>query len=223
MGIETRKPLINKETEAMNFTNEGGVEGTFRFLKNITGLWLLEQCRKEWARENLSYEQLMNMAKAENPFQYFVDTDASDFMNPANMVETISQYCRRTGQNAPETAGQFVRCIFESLAMKYRNTVEALKKISPHPIEKLYVIGGGSKNAYLCQLTANAIGMPVVAGPAEGAAIGNLLVQAMALGHLDSLADIRKVVRNSVETKTYLPHDVAEWEHAYEKFKIILP
>jgi len=220
MGIETRKPLIDKKTEAMNFTNEGGVEGTFRFLKNITGLWLLEQCRKEWEQENYSYEQLVNMAKAEKPFQYFVDPDFPDFLNPENMVTAISNYCSRTGQKTPETIGQFVRCIFESLAMKYRYTMELLKKVSPHPIEKLHVIGGGSKNAYLCQFTANAIGMPVIAGPAEGTAMGNLLVQAMALGHLNSLADIRKVVCNSVETEIYLPRDTAEWDKAYERFRV---
>jgi rhamnulokinase len=222
MGIETRKPLIDKDTEAMNFTNEGGVEGTFRFLKNITGLWLLEQCRKEWERENWSYGQLVDMAKAEKPFRSFVDPDAPDFMNPDSMVKAICNYCSRTGQEAPETAGQTVRCIFESLAMKYWHTIELLKRVSPHPIEKLHVIGGGSKNAYLCQLTANAIGMPVIAGPAEGTALGNLLVQAMALRHLDSLADVRKVVRNSVETETYLPQDVAEWDKAYGHFRSII-
>ncbi|MDR1171895.1 MAG: rhamnulokinase [Bacteroidales bacterium] len=222
MGIETRKPLIDKETEAMNFTNEGGIEGTFRFLKNITGLWLLEQCRKEWERENHSYEQLVDMAKAEKPFLCFVDPDAPDFMNPESMVKAICNYCSRTGQKVPETTGQIVRCIFESLAMKYWYTIELLKRVSPHPIEKLHVIGGGSRNVYLCQLTANAIGMPVVAGPAEGTAMGNLLVQAMALGYLDSLADIRKVVRNSVETETYLPQDVAEWDKAYGQFRSII-
>ncbi len=218
MGIETKKPLIDKETEAMNFTNEGGVEGTFRFLKNITGLWLLEECRRVWERENRSYEELVNMAKAEKPFLCFVNPDAPDFMNPENMVSAIREYCGRTGQKVPETAGQIVRCIFESLAMKYRYTVELLKRVSPHPIEKLHVIGGGSKNAYLCQLTADAIGMPVIAGPAEGTAMGNLLVQAMALGHIKSLADIRRVVRNSVETETYLPQDAGAWEQAYRQF-----
>ena len=222
MGIETRKPLINKETEAMNFTNEGGIEGTFRFLKNITGMWLLEQCRKEWEKENYSYQQLVDMAKAEKPFRFFVDPDVPDFLNPESMVEAICNYCSRTGQKAPETTGQIVRCIFESLAMKYRYTIELLKNVSPHPIEKLHVIGGGSKNAYLCQLTANAIDMPVVAGPAEGTAMGNLLVQAMALGHIGSLADIRKVVRNSVETETYIPQDVAEWGKAYEQYLKII-
>ena len=222
MGIETRKPLIDEETEAMNFTNEGGVEGTFRFLKNITGLWLLEQCRKDWEQENYSYEQLVDMAKAEKPFRRFVDSDAPEFMNPENMVKAICDYCNRTGQTAPENTGQTVRCIFESLAMKYRYTIELLKRVSPHPIEKLHVIGGGSRNAWLCQFTANAIGMPVVAGPAEGTAMGNLLVQAMALGYLGSLADVRQVVRNSVETETYLPQNVAEWDKFYGQFRNII-
>ena len=222
MGIESPKPLINKETETMNFTNEGGIEGTFRFLKNITGLWLLEQCRKEWEQDDYSYEQLVEMAKAEKPFQFFVDPDAPDFMNPENMVQAISQFCSRTNQKVPETVGQFVRCIFESLALKYRYTIELLKNVSPHPIEKLHVIGGGSKNAFLCQFTSNAIGMSVIAGPAEGTAMGNLLVQALALGHLNSLADIRQVVRNSVETETYLPQDSAEWEKAYTQFRGLL-
>ncbi len=223
MGIETKKPLIGKETAEMNFTNEGGVEGTFRFLKNITGMWLLEQCRKEWAsQKDHPYSELVDMAKAEKPFQYFVDPDASDFLNPENMVDAISAFCARTGQKVPENTGQVVRCIFESLAMKYRYTLDMLKRISPHPIEKLHVIGGGSKNAYMCQLTANAIGMPVIAGPAEGTAMGNLLVQAMALGYLDSLSDIRRVVRNSVKTETYLPQESDQWNKAYQQFLSII-
>ncbi|MDR2037227.1 MAG: rhamnulokinase [Bacteroidales bacterium] len=223
MGIETRKALIDEETAKMNFTNEGGVEGTFRFLKNITGMWLLEQCRKEWACEkDHSYGELVEMARSEKAFQTFVDPDAPDFMNPENMVSAITGYCKRTDQLVPSSKGQIVRCIFESLSMKYRYTLEQLKRVSPHPIEKLHVIGGGAKNAYLCQFTANAIGMPVVAGPAEGTAMGNLLVQAMALGHLKSLADIRQVVRNSVETEIFQPRDTDEWSKAYEKFLLLL-
>jgi len=222
MGIETRKAIVNKETEAMNFTNEGGIEGTFRFLKNITGMWLMEQCRKDWEHYNYSYDQLDDLAKAEKPFLSIVDPDAPDFMNPENMAEAIKGFCSRTGQKTPETPAQFVRCIYDSLALKYRHVIELLKKVSPHPIEKLHVIGGGSKNTYLCQLTANAIGMPVIAGPSEGTSMGNLLVQAMAMGHLKSLADIRKVVRNSIETKTYLPQDTEQWDSAYKQITELL-
>jgi rhamnulokinase len=222
MGIETKKPLINKETLEMNFTNEGGVEGTFRFLKNIAGMWLLEQCRKDWGPKNHSYQGLVDMAKNEKPFQFFVDPDAPEFMNPENMVQAIKDYCVKTGQKTPESIGQVVRCIFDSLAMKYRKTLEFLKKVSPVPVEKLHIIGGGAKNTYLCQLTANATGMPVIAGPAEGTAIGNLLVQAMALGYLKSLAEIRRVVRNSIETTTCLPEDTEAWNKAYADYLKIL-
>ncbi|MDR1666955.1 MAG: rhamnulokinase [Bacteroidales bacterium] len=223
MGIETKKPLIDKETEKMNFTNEGGIEGTFRFLKNITGMWLLEQCRKEWASEkDYAYGELVEMAKAEKPFTCFVDPDAPDFMNPESMTTAIKGYCQRSNQSVPSSTGGVVRCIFESLALKYRYTLEQLQRVSPHPIEKLHVIGGGAKNAYLCQMTANAIRMPVVAGPAEGTAMGNLLVQAMALGYLKSLSDIRQVVRNSVETQDFYPQDAGEWDQAYLRYKNVI-
>ncbi|MDR3095425.1 MAG: rhamnulokinase [Bacteroidales bacterium] len=223
MGIETKKPLISKETEQMNFTNEGGIGGTFRFLKNITGMWLLEQCRKEWTNtQDYGYGELVDRAKAEKPFVCLVNPDADDFLNPESMVTAIREYCRKSGQAVPETIGQLVRCIFESLALKYRYTLDQLKRVSPHPIEKLHVIGGGAKNAYLCQLTANAIHIPVIAGPTEGTAMGNLLVQAMATGELKSLEEIRQIVRNSVEIQTFLPQDSGEWDKAYERYKEII-
>ncbi len=134
------------------------------------------------------------------------------------MVEAIQGYCKKTGQSVPGTVGELARCIFDSLAMKYRFVLDQLRSVSPHQINKLHVIGGGSKNALLCQFTANAIGIPVVAGPAEGTAYGNILVQAMAMGHVKSLAEIRQIVRNSVETTSYAPADVAAWEAAYRKF-----
>jgi rhamnulokinase len=162
------------------------------------------------------------MAKAGKPFQSLVDPDAPDFLNPESMITAITGYCKRTGQAVPDSTGQIVRCIFESLSLKYRYTLEQLKRVSPHPIEKLHVIGGGAQNGYLCQLTANAIHMPVIAGPAEGTAMGNLLVQALALGYLKSLADIRQIVRNSVETKTFLPQDTGEWDQAYQQYISII-
>jgi rhamnulokinase len=223
MGIETRQPLISKETEQMNFTNEGGIEGTIRFLKNITGMWLLEQCRKEWAAEkDYGYGELIEMAQNAPSFASLVDPDAPDFMNPDSMCVAINAYCLRTKQTVPSTVGQTVRCIFESLALKYRYTLEQLKRVSPHPIEKLYVIGGGAKNAYLCQMTADAIKMPVIAGPTECTAMGNLLVQAMGVGELQSLAEIRQVVRNSVETQTFLPQESTAWDTQFERYKRII-
>lgn len=219
MGIETKKALINDTTFNMNFTNEGGVEGTFRFLKNITGMWLLEQCRKDWnVTKKYSYAEIDQLCNESAPFASFVDPDAPDFMNPESMSDAIQNYCRNTNQPVPESVGALSRCIFESLAMKYRYVLDQLRRVSPHPIDKLHVIGGGSKNSQLCQYTANAIGIPVIAGPTECTAMGNLLVQAMALGYLKSLADIREVVRNSVQTETYQPQEVSEWEAAYQKY-----
>lgn len=221
MGIETREALINARTSELNFTNEGGVEGTYRFLKNITGMWLLEQCRKVWsqAQKDFSYPQLIEMALAAKPFQSLVDPDAPDFMAPADMTEAIRQYCAKTGQHVPASEGEFVRCIFDSLALKYRSVIDMLREVSPNPIEKLHVIGGGSKNAFLNQLTANAIGMPVLAGPSEATALGNIMVQAMALGVVKSLAEIRQVIRKSVQPDVFNPQDTAAWEEAYKQYQ----
>lgn len=216
MGIETKKALINDTTFNMNFTNEGGVEGTFRFLKNITGMWLLEQCRKDWG--DISYKEIDQLCNTSMPYVSFVDPDAPVFANPDSMEDAIKNYCRETGQPVPEGVGPIARCIFESLAMKYRYVLDQLRNVSPHPIDKLHVIGGGAKNLQLCQYTANVIGIPVIAGPTECTALGNLLVQAMGLGYLKSLADIREVVRNSVETKTFQPQDTEIWNAAYQKF-----
>jgi rhamnulokinase len=223
MGIETHKALINEKTEALNFTNEGGVEGTFRFLKNITGLWLLEQCRKTWSeKKDYAYNEIIDMAKAAKPFRCFVDPDASDFMNPDDMPAAIRQYCNKTGQPAPSNESEIIRCIFDSLALKYRQVLDMLREVSPHPIEKLHVIGGGSKNAFLCQLTANAIGIPVLAGPSEATALGNIMVQAMAMGCVKSLAEIRNVVSQSVKPDAYSPQDIVQWETAYKKFREVI-
>jgi rhamnulokinase len=219
MGIETREALINEKTEALNFTNEGGVEGTFRFLKNITGMWLLEECRKTWAtKKNFSHPELENMAKDAKPFQCFVDPDAPDFMAPDDMPEAIRQYCKKTKQYVPASEAEIVRCIFDSLALKYRSVLDMLREVSPHPIEKLHVIGGGSKNLLLCQLTANAIGIPVLAGPSEATALGNIMVQAMAVGAVKSLAEIRQVIGKSVKPDVYTPQETAQWEVAYKRF-----
>ncbi|MBQ7213473.1 MAG: rhamnulokinase [Bacteroidales bacterium] len=216
MGIETRQALINDTTFNMNFTNEGGVEGTFRFLKNIPGMWLLEQCRQDWG--DISYKEIDAACNASMPYESFVDPDAAVFANPDSMEDAIKNYCRETGQPIPEGIGPIARCIFESLAMKYRYVLDQLRNVSPHPIEKLHVIGGGARNLQLCQYTANVIAIPVIAGPTECTAMGNLLVQAMGLGYLKSLAEIREVVRNSVKTTTFIPKDTEIWNAAYKKF-----
>jgi len=224
MGIEVKDAIINDETFALNFTNEGGIEGTTRFLKNITGMWLLEQCLKEWKKEGISYayEKLVKMAESAPAFQSLIDPDHASFANPASMTKAIAEYCSASGQPVPENHAEFVRCIFESLSLKYRFVLGKITGLAPFPIEKLHVIGGGSKNPLLNQWTANAIGMPVVAGPSEATAIGNIMIQAKAAGCVDSLTEMRQIIRESVHLEEFLPENKSEWETAYQKFLNII-
>jgi rhamnulokinase len=220
MGIEVKDAIINKETSELNFTNEGGVEGTTRFLKNITGMWLLEQCLKEWKKEGISYdyEKLVHMAETVNPFQSVIDPDDVSFANPDKMTKAIADFCIATKQIVPSTHAEFVRCIFESLSLKYNYVLGKLKGLAPFPIEKLHVIGGGSKNPLLNQWTANAIGIPVIAGPSEATAIGNIMIQAKAAGCVDSLQEMRRIIGESVQLEEFLPQNAEEWTDAYQKF-----
>lgn len=223
MGIEVKEPIITPESYALNFTNEGGVEGTTRFLKNICGMWILEQCRKEWEAEgkNYSYPEIVDMANSADPFQIFIQPDDPSFANPPSMLRAIDAFCDRTGQRRAENDAQIVRLIFESLALRYREVLENLDSVAPFPIESLHIIGGGSKNDLLNQFTANAINRRVIAGPSEATAIGNVMVQAMAAGAVSSLEQMRTIIANSVETREYLPQDVEQWDQVYEKFKTI--
>lgn len=223
IGIETRKAIITEESYRMNFTNEGGVEGTIRFLKNICGMWILEQCRKEWdlMGKSYSYPEIDDMATKAEPFSIFIQPDDSSFANPSSMLKAIDDYCEKTDQHKPNDDAQVVRCIFESLALRYREVLNDLERIAPFPIECLHIIGGGSKNDLLNQFTANAIARPVVSGPSEATALGNVMVQAKAAGLVDSLKEIRTVIRNSIETKEYIPQNVAEWELAYKRMQEI--
>lgn len=219
MGIEIQQPCINTKALALNFTNEGGVEGTFRFLKNIMGLWLLQECRRVWAREWLySYEELTEAAESAQAFRVNLDPDWTGFLNPPDMTEAIRTFCATTGQKPPDTLAAFARCILESLALKYRYVLEQLKDISPHPISRMHIIGGGAKNRLLCQFAANAAGLPVISGPSEATAAGNILFQAKTLGHVGSLEDIRRIIRDSFPLETYQPQDSSIWEDAYERF-----
>ncbi|MCL2026971.1 MAG: rhamnulokinase [Bacteroidales bacterium] len=220
MGIEVKEPIITEESFAMNFTNEGGVEGTTRFLKNITGMWLLEQCRKEWEREGTTYTypEIVQMSESVDNFQFLIDPDDAMFAHPESMTQTIADYCRKTAQKPPQTHAEFVRCIFDSLALKYKHVLNGLQKVAPFTIEKLHVIGGGAQNKLLNQATANAIGIPVMAGPAEATAIGNVMMQAKGLGLVQSLHDIRTIVRNSFESELFLPKNTELWNEAYINF-----
>jgi rhamnulokinase len=223
MGFESTQPIINKKALESNFTNEGGVRGTTRFLKNISGLWLIQQCRKEWIRKTaVTYEELTRSAKEMPPFKTFIDPDWPDFLNPPSMPDAIGEFCLKTKQPIPRTGPEISRCILESLALKYRFTLDELLELRETPIERIHIIGGGSQNQLLCQLTADATGLPVVAGPAEATAIGNIMVQALALGYVRSLDEIRKIVRHSVALKKYEPCGAKEWDLAYERFRSIL-
>ena len=218
LGIETREAIISEKSFEYNFTNEGGIEGTTRFLKNICGMWLLERCRKEWT-DAPSNVNVINKESMEAPaFRSFIFPDAPEFANPTSMVQAIQDYCRRTGQPVPEDYKAIARCIFESLAMRYRQVLGYLKDMAPFAIEKLHVIGGGSLNGYLMQMAANSIGMPVVTGPVEGTAIGNIMLQAKAAGVVGDIFEMRRIIADSIEMKTYMPQDTEAWDAAYEKY-----
>jgi rhamnulokinase len=223
VGVELEAPLISAGSLAANFTNEGGVGGTVRFLKNVSGLWLVQGCRKSWAAgAPVTYEELTRAAAEAPPFAAFVDPDDPAFLNPPDMPEAIGEYCRRTGQKPPATKGAVVRSLLESLALRYRQVIDELRHVLGRPIERIHVIGGGSRNALLCQLTADATGLPVVAGPAEATAVGNILVQALATGRVDSPAEIRAIIRGSFELRTYEPSGPArDWEAAGARFRQI--
>jgi len=220
MGIELSDALITSKTAEYNFTNEGGVNGTYRFLKNICGMWLLEQCKRSWKLQGYeyTYDELVKMAVEEEPFMRFVDPDSISLLNPPDMPKAIDELCITTGQSASRSHGQIVRLIYESLAMKYKYTFRMLCEISPKPLETVHIIGGGSKNEFLCQLTADALGVPVVAGPTEATAVGNLLVQAMALGQIKTLSSLREVVKNSFELHRFEVGNAEMWNIAFLKF-----
>ncbi len=222
MGTELEAPLINAETAKSNFTNEGGAFGTIRFLKNIMGLWLIQESRRQWKREGTEYSfaELERLARESQPFRSLVNPDDPSFAVPGNLPERIREFCRRTGQPVPESVGAVIRCIYESLALKYRATAESIRRLTDLPDGKIYVVGGGTKDAFLCQMTADACGVPVSAGPEEATAIGNLAMQLAAAGILPGRKEIRRVVRNSFAQRLFLPvADRSAWDAAYQKFE----
>lgn len=223
MGIESQAPIISGKTLNLNFTNEGGVQETFRILKNITGLWLLQACRRSWASErNYTYPELIDAAKSAAPFQFLLEPDRKEFLNPQDMPEAIRQVNKKTGEHIPETPADFTRGILESLAFKYRYVLQQIKQISPHPVDNIHIIGGGAQNQLLCQFTADATGVPVLAGPSEATAIGNIMVQALTLGYVESLAEMRDVIRNSFQIPRYEPQNTQNWDVQYERFLNLL-
>ncbi|MCQ6562938.1 rhamnulokinase [Paenibacillus mendelii] len=220
MGTEVDQPVINDLARELNFTNEGGVDGTFRLLKNIMGLWVLQECRREWERTGKSYTfpELVASAEKAAPFAAFIDPDDAMFLHPGDMPAQIRSYCQQTGQKPPEDVGAIVRCILESLALKYRYVLGLTERLSGQQFNGLHMVGGGIHNTLLCAWSANAIGKPVWAGPAEGSAIGNLIVQWIAQGELSDIWEARKVIRESFPVTVYEPENPAEWEQAYGHF-----
>jgi len=220
IGIEAREPIITPEALAYNFTNEGGVGGTFRVLKNIMGLWLVQECRRTWALEGeaLSYDEITAQAEQAPAFGPLIEPDAVEFLAPGGMPSRIQAFCARTGQRVPQSRGEIARCALESLALKYRWAVEKLEQMAGRSLGAIHIVGGGSQNTLLSRFTADATGHNVVAGPVEATAIGNLMMQAVARGHIGTIAEGRRIVERSFETVTYEPRDEAGWARAYERF-----
>ena len=207
MGVETETPIMTKESYEKNFTNEGGVEGTTRFLKNITGMWLLEQCRKEWEREGrvYSYAEIMAMADQTSYLKSFVNPDDPRLANPASMTEMIAVICEENGMAPPTSDAEYIRCIFDSLVHRYVDVLGMLSEMISFPIEKLHIIGGGSQNDLINRMTAIALGMPVIAGPSEATAIGNCMMQAKAAGLVKDRWEIRRIIAKAFNVKTFNP------------------
>lgn len=221
VGVELPKPLATEEALRANFTNEGGFGGTTRFLKNVMGLWILQECKRDWAREGrgYSYGELVRLADEAPPARSLIDPDDPSFLEPGGMPARIRAFCGATGQDPVEEPGAVVRCVLESLALAYRRVIEESEALTGRLVSVVHVVGGGSQNALLCRLTASATGRPVLAGPVEATALGNVLVQAHGKGRVGSLAEMRDVARASVEVRRYEPEqDACRWEEAYERF-----
>lgn len=223
MGVELDAPMVTKEALEHNFTNEGGAEKTIRFLKNIMGLWLIQESRRQWDREGelLSFDELEQQAKAAEPFASLIDPDYHEFQTPGNMPERIREYCRKTGQKVPETKGEIIRAIAESLAFKYRSTIEGMEEVTGKRYDVINIVGGGIKDKMICSFTANATKRKVLAGPVEATSIGNVIMQGVAMGAIKDLKEGRRIVKNSFPTDVYVPTDSDKWDAAYEKWKQI--
>ena len=221
MGVELPKAIVDDKSFQYEFTNEGGVENTIRLLKNIMGLWLVQECKRQWQREgqDLSYAELAALAADAQSFFGHVDCDSSEFLAPGDMPARINKHLSETGQKPTDDKGQMVRLVLESLALKYRATVEAIEDVTGQSIDVLNIVGGGIQNELLCQFTANAIGKQVVTGPIEATASGNILMQAKATGQIQSIEEARQVVRNSFDLKAYQPQDSALWAEKYEQYR----
>ncbi|XHR30720.1 MAG: rhamnulokinase family protein [Chthoniobacteraceae bacterium] len=220
IGVELSAPLINDTVLEGNFTNEAGYGGTTRFLKNIVGLWLLQESRREWIRQGqtISWDDLDGMAEESEPFRSLINPNDPRFLKPDQMPQKIADYCRETGQAVPETPGEVTRCIFESLALSYRQMLQKIEALTGEPITRVHMVGGGTKSPVLNQYAANGTGRAILTGPVEATACGNILIQALTLGHLPSLDALRQTVADSFPIIEYQPQNGADWDRAYERF-----
>jgi rhamnulokinase len=224
MGLEVKDAVLTDRALDLNVTNEGGIDGTYRLLKNIMGLWLLQECRRSFERQGraVEYADLARQAAQAPRFRALVNPDDQRFLAPEDMPTEIRSWCQASGQPQPETPGELARCVLESLALKYRMVLGWLEELTGARVEVIHVVGGGCQNELLNQFTANACGRPVIAGPVEATALGNVLVQARTAGEVGTLAEIRTIVRNSSELRHYQPADQAEWQQAYQRFRDLL-
>lgn len=224
LGTELDAPVLTAASGSLGLSNERGANGKVNYLKNIIGLWLIQESRRAWrkAGQEYGFGELEAMALAAKPLQSFIDPDAPEFTPPGDMPGRVQAYCRRTGQPVPGTVGEITRCIYESLALKYRYAVEQLGTVTGRPFDTLHIVGGGAQAKLLCQMSANSTGLPVVAGPVEATALGNILIQLVALGVLPNLDAGRELVEKSEPLHRYLPADAADWNQAYERFKKLL-
>lgn len=224
MGIESPRPIISEQSRQLNFTNEGGVDGTTRFLKNIMGMWLIQEVQRIWEGEGTKYSwpEMVELARKSEPFKLLINPDDPMFLNPRDMTQAIRDFCYQTAQGTPQNHGETIRCIYDSLALKYRYTLEQVSEFTVEPVEVIHIIGGGANNHFLNQLTADATGLTVVAGPTEATAIGNIMVQAKALGYVGSLNEIRQIIANSSKLTRFIPSDELDWNEAYDRYLRIL-
>ncbi len=224
LGTELYEACLNEKASEYNFSNEGGVAGTYRFLKNIMGTWLIQESRRQWIREGKEYGfgDLEQLAKASAPFQSLIDIDSPEFGKPGNLPRRVREYCEKTGQPIPQDPGQTIRCIDESLALKFAYSIASLEECTGREYKTIHILGGGTKSALLCQMTANASGKRVIAGPDEATCFGNIAVQLIAAGEIADISEARRVVANSTELKTYEPQDAEMWKEQYARFKKII-
>ena len=220
-GTEPEKPIVNEKSRKFNVTNEGGYNYATAFLKNICGLWLIQESRRQWIREGkeYSYAELEEMALASKEFQCFIDPDAPEFVAMGDIPSRIKEFCKKTGQHVPETVGEVVRCIYESLALKYRNVFEGIEDCTEKKYEQINIMGGGTKDKLLCRMTADACAVPVYAGPIEATVLGNIAIQLMSSKVISDINEARKIIANGENLKEYLPESTDKWNKAYEIYK----